>query len=156
MERVIRKLYEGIRDKDPAAIRECYHPEATFDDPVFDLQGASVPAMWHMLCEGGKDMEVSYHSVRFDGRDTGAGQWEASYTFSLTGRRVHNRMRSTFRFKEGRIVAQKDRFDFWRWSRQALGLPGLLLGWTPFLRGRIRKRARGNLDKFLASHPEYR
>lgn len=58
--------------------------------------------------------------------------------------------------KEGKIVGHVDHFDFWRWSRQALGAPGLLLGWTPILRGKIRSRARGNLDRFLAAHPEYR
>lgn len=159
MDNMIRQLYEGLKNKDAAAIAGCYHPDAEFSDPVFDLRGRGIVAMWHMLCEAGKDMVVSYRDIRSQGTDgsgSGSGHWEAVYTFSLTGRKVHNKMDSTFRFKDGKIIGHIDRFGFWRWSRLALGLPGLLLGWTPILRGKIRARARGNLDRFLASHPEYR
>jgi hypothetical protein len=38
----------------------------------------------------------------------------------------------------------------WAWSRQALGAPGLLLGWTPFLRRKIRAQAAANLEKYIA------
>ncbi len=155
MEDVIRRLYEGIKNKDAAAIRTCYHPEAKFDDPVFDLKGGEVPAMWHMLTTAGKDMVVTFRDIRSDGA-TGSGHWEAVYTFSATGRKVHNKMDSAFSIKDGKIIGHRDRFAFWRWSRLAMGLPGLLLGWTPILRGKVRARARGNLDKFIASHPEYR
>lgn len=44
-----------------------------------------------------------------------------------------------------------DHLDFWRWSRQALGTPGLLLGWTPFLKAKVRTQAGANLQKILAS-----
>lgn len=155
MDELIRRFYEALKTRDCQAFAACYHPEAEFHDPVFDLRGKRVPAMWHMLCEAGKDMAVTYRDVRASG-DTGRGHWEAAYTFSLTGRKVHNRMDSVFRFRDGRIIEHRDRFDFWRWSRAALGPPGLLLGWTPILRARVRKQAAGNLEKFLARHPEYR
>ena len=31
----------------------------------------------------------------------------------------------------GKIVRQEDKFSLWRWSSQALGTKGSLLGWTP-------------------------
>ncbi|MDB5894551.1 MAG: snoaL-like protein, partial [Rhodoferax sp.] len=37
------------------------------------------------------------------------------------------------------------------WSRQALGAPGMLLGWTPMLRNKVRAQAAANLRKFLAA-----
>jgi hypothetical protein len=43
--------------------------------------------------------------------------------------------------------------DFWPWSRQALGAPGLLLGWTPLLRAKVQRQAGANLRKDLASQP---
>ncbi|MEN9670596.1 MAG: hypothetical protein RL018_873, partial [Pseudomonadota bacterium] len=43
-----------------------------------------------------------------------------------------------------------DSFNFWAWSRQALGAPGLLIGWTPFLRAKVQATANDNLQKFLA------
>lgn len=73
-------------------------------------------------------------------------------TFGQTGRPVHNRIRAEFAFADGLIVDHVDRFDFWRWSRQALGLPGLLLGWTPALQAKVRAQAQGRLEQFLATH----
>ena len=46
---------------------------------------------------------------------------------------------------------QRDRFDFWRWARQALGAPGWLLGWSPLLRNKVRATAAKNLARFMAS-----
>ena len=37
------------------------------------------------------------------------------------------------------------------WARQALGPPGLLLGWTPVIRTAVRRKARAGLDEFLAA-----
>jgi hypothetical protein len=152
---VIESLYRAIDSKDIGAISGCYHPEAHFRDEVFDLRGRLVPAMWHMLCEGGKDMRITWRELRAEG-DQGRGHWDATYTFSRTGRKVVNRIDSEFRFRDGRIVEQRDRFPFWRWSGMALGAPGYLLGWTPLIRGSVRKIAAGNLEKFLDRHPEYR
>jgi hypothetical protein len=49
----------------------------------------------------------------------------------------------------GLITKQVDTFDFWTWSTQSLGLPGLLLGWTSYLQGTVRARAVGKLERFL-------
>ena len=57
---------------------------------------------------------------------------------------------AAFRFRDGLIVEHRDRFDFWRWSRQALGAPGLLLGWTPMLRNKVRAQAATKLALFRA------
>ena len=46
------------------------------------------------------------------------------------------------------VIRHVDRFDFWRWSRQALGAPGWLLGWTSLLRGKVRAQAAKGLAAF--------
>ena len=67
---------------------------------------------------------------------------------------VHNIIEAKFEFDDAGLVKRhRDSFDFWRWSRQALGAPGILLGWTPFLRGKVRTTAAANLKKFLAQKP---
>ena len=64
---------------------------------------------------------------------------------------VHNIIEAKFEFDQaGLITRHRDSFDFWRWARQALGAPGMLLGWSPFLRGKVRAQAAANLKKFLA------
>ena len=63
-----------------------------------------------------------------------------------------NEIRAEFVFKDGLIVEHRDHFDLWRWSRQALGLKGLLLGWLPPVQAAIRRQARQGLASFQARH----
>lgn len=107
-----------------------------------------------MLTSAGSDLQVTHKNVQADGA-RGSAHWEARYTFSRTKRPVHNILEAEFRFRDGKIVWHRDTFDFWRWSRMALGPTGLLLGWTPIVRDQVRKTASANLEKFVAAHPEY-
>lgn len=146
---LITTFYESFQRGDAAAMGACYHDEATFKDEAFDLKnGAEVRAMWAMLVSSGKDLKVSFRDVKAVG-DQVTAHWDAHYTFSRTGRRVHNRISARFSFKDGLIVKHHDVFDFWAWSRQALGLSGLLLGWTPFLQNKVRSTAMGGLRKYM-------
>lgn len=61
-----------------------------------------------------------------------------------------NPIRSQFGFLEGRILAYRDAFDFWAWSRQALGIPGWFLGWTPWSRRKFQAEARRQLAAYMA------
>ena len=152
---VITELYEALSRRDHEAMAACYHDEATFTDPVFEeLEGPEVAAMWHMLCEQGTDLRVSYDNVRADG-DTGSATWEARYTFGASGRKIHNEISSTFTFQDGLIKTQVDEFDLYRWTRQAVGWSGALIGWTKKARSQVRQIAEDNLDRFLEKHPEY-
>ena len=81
--------------------------------------------------------------------ERGKAHWDARYTFTQTGRRVHNRIDARFLFRDGLIIRHEDTFSFWRWARQALGPAGLLLGWAPPLRAKVRSTARGNLRAFM-------
>jgi hypothetical protein len=112
-----------------------------------DLRGDEPGRMWRMLTEGGSDLEIEL--VEHDaGDESGSARWIARYSFTQTGRPVVNDVRATFRFADGLIGEHRDDFDFHRWARQALGLPGLLLGWTPFLRDKVRGQARARLDAY--------
>ena len=128
-----------------------YHPDATFKDEAFDLKsGKEAGAMWKMLLTAGKDLRIEFRDVRSDG-DSGSAHWEAWYTFSKTGRKVHNIIESQFEFKDGLIYRHRDHFNFWHWSRQSLGMTGWLLGWSGFLRNKVGTAAMKSLQAFLAS-----
>ena len=149
-EAVIRRFYSAFQQRDAAGMIACYAPDVQFSDPVFtDLRGAAAGAMWKMLCERGKDLRIEFRDVRADGT-TGSAHWEAWYTFSTTGRHVHNIIDATFEFRDGKITKHTDRFDLHRWSGLALGLPGKLLGWSPLLQNKIRAMARKGLDDYVA------
>jgi hypothetical protein len=63
---------------------------------------------------------------------------------------VHNVVSAQFTFEDGLIATHSENYDFWRWSRQALGSTGLMMGWSPMLRNQVRRQARGKLQRFLA------
>jgi len=144
---LISAFYEAFSRRDWAAMGACYHPAVHFTDAVFDLHGDQARAMWRMLCTRGRDLQVEFSGVSFAG-GVGRAHWDALYTFTATGRKVHNRVDARFAFQEGLIVRHEDSFDFWRWSRQALGAPGLLLGWSSFLHNKVRAQAARGLATF--------
>ena len=146
---LIKKFYSGFADRDAEVMASCYHEEAVFSDPGFGtLQGSEVGDMWRMLLErGGKDLLVIYSGLKADDH-RGLAYWEAVYTFSKTGRKVHNKVRSLFNFKEGLIIRHIDEFDFWEWSKMALGAPGTLLGWSGLLKNKVQTQARSMLKHY--------
>ena len=144
---LIDGFYAAFRARDANAMAACYHPDATFHDPVFDVSGPEVADMWAMLCERGRDLTLDWRDVRADDRE-GFAHWEPRYTFSVTGRPVHNRIDSHFMFRDGKIAAQADSFSLWRWSGMALGPKGAALGWTPFVKNAIRAQARSGLARW--------
>ncbi len=144
---LIKTFYNAFQRKDHETMAQCYHPEAYFRDEAFELTGKEIGSMWHMLCERGKDMTLEFSVAEKDG-DISA-HWEPKYSFSQTGNFVHNIIDAEFEFRDGKIIKHVDSFNFWSWSRQALGAPGLLLGWTPFLRNKVSQMAMDNLKKFI-------
>lgn len=146
---VLERFWTALEARDGEAMATCYSADADFADPVFRLHGGEIGAMWRMLMGDAKDLQVDAGSLVIDD-EVGTGVWEATYTFTMTGRRVHNRIRSRFVAKDGFIIQQRDSFPFWKWSRMALGAKGTLLGWTPMVRRAVQKRARKRLDSFMA------
>ncbi|CAN5883215.1 nuclear transport factor 2 family protein [soil metagenome] len=143
----ITMLYQALQAGNAEAMAPLYHPEATFRDPVFDLTGSDIGDMWRMFCAAGADLTVEFSNVAADDR-WGTARWKASYTFPPTRRSVHNFIEAGFEFEDGQIVVHRDCFDLRAWARQATGVPGLLLGWTPWMQNRIRQSAADQLKRF--------
>jgi ketosteroid isomerase-like protein len=140
-EELIERFYAAFGARDGAAMAACYAPDAVFSDPVFgELRGADPGRMWVMLTGRAQDLAITLESHSANDA-TGEAHWLADYTFGATGRRVHNDVRARFVFRDGLIAEHHDQFSFYAWSRQALGPAGLLLGWTPILRGKVRGQA---------------
>ena len=147
---LIERFYTAFQRRDAEAMAACYAANAAFRDPVFTLEGARIGAMWGMLCARGADLCIEFGNLAADDRG-GSADWQAWYTFSTTGRPVHNVIRASFRFAGGLIAEHVDDFDFWRWSRQALGPAGIVLGWSPLLRRKVQGQAALALDRFIAA-----
>ncbi|WP_118972508.1 nuclear transport factor 2 family protein [Taibaiella koreensis] len=146
---LIEQFYTAFAHADAETMVACYALGIVFEDPAFGrLEGVAAADMWRMLVKPG--LRLTFDRVWAEG-DKGGAHWEARYRFSQTGRTVVNRIEASFVFRDGKIVQHTDRFDFYRWSRQALGLPGWLLGWTPYLKQKVRQQALRKLQQFQAS-----
>ena len=147
-EELLTAFYSALADGSAETMAASYADDATFSDPVFpDLDADGVRNMWRMFCAGGTDLAVTFSDVRADAA-AGSARWEPVYTFPKTGRKVHNVIDSTFTFRDGLIVRHRDDFDFYRWSRMALGPVGVALGWTPVVRNQVRQQAARQLRRF--------
>jgi ketosteroid isomerase-like protein len=153
---LVARFYAAFAALDADRMAACYADDARFEDPVFTLAGReAIGAMWRMLCEavranGGGPWRLAARDIAADDRN-GRAHWEAWYRFSATGRDVHNVVDARLEFRHGLIAGHRDDFPFWAWSRQALGAPGWLLGWTPMLRAKVRAQAAARLAAFRAT-----
>ncbi len=148
-EKLIRDFYAAFAKRDAAGMAACYHRDIAFSDPAFPmLRGKEATAMWAMLCGRGKDLEIILGNVSGDA-EGGRAHWEAKYTFSQTGRFVHNKIDAVFAFRDGKIVRHVDSFSFWAWSSQALGAIGIMLGWFGPIKAMVRKKAGKSLVDYM-------
>ena len=148
---LITRFYEAFQRLDAEAMSACYTDDVLFSDPVFgELRGQNATDMWRMLTSRAKDITLTFDQVQADAQ-RGSAHWVATYEFGQTGAIVINDIQARFVFRDGKICEHHDHFDLWRWSRQALGAKGLLLGWTPLVKNAIRAQAHKGLKAFQAS-----
>ena len=142
MKELIERFYTAFAAGDVETMASCYHKDARFSDPVFpELDGKDeVMKMWRTLVGRSDDIRIVLGEHAADDRH-GTAHWTATYTFTTTGRHVVNEIDAKMIFRDGLIVDHTDSFDFWKWSRQALGAPGLLLGWSPMLKKKVRAQS---------------
>ena len=147
---LIENFYTCFKNKDYKGMQACYADNAVFNDPVFiNLNAGQVKAMWQMLISTAKDLRIQFSNITTDGRFVHA-HWDAYYTFSKTGKKVINSIDATFEIENGQIIKHTDKFSFYSWARQALGITGILLGWTDVIKTKIQTTAKNNLEKFMA------
>lgn len=156
----IQRFYTAFAHLDADGMARCYADSVAFDDEAFSLRGKTqTMGMWDMLLSAtrthGLDAWRLTHSQVSANAHEGRALWEAHYRFTRTRRLVHNRIEAHFVFDEqGLIIQHRDRFDFWAWSRQALGAPGWLLGWTPWLQAQVAQQAKAQLHRHLKKRAE--
>ncbi len=140
----IQTFYQCFQNLDWQGMNNLYHEDVMFSDPGFgQLDSTRTNAMWEMLCENAQDFKLE-----FKVNSSSEAHWEAWYTFSQTGRPVHNIIEATFTFKDGKIIRHDDLFDLHKWASQALGFKGWLLGGTGFFRKKLHAQTARMLDKF--------
>jgi ketosteroid isomerase-like protein len=152
---LITTFYKAFANQDAEGMAACYAPDVVFEDPAFGrLEGQDAHDMWRMLmARGGGATEVSFGNVQSDGEKASA-DWMARYSYGTKKRMVVNEVRAEFIIRDGKIVKHTDKFNLWLWARQALGLNGLLLGWSAFFKARMNDTTRGMLASYQASNSQ--
>ena len=134
MKSLIETFYTAFQKKDAATMISCYHDNIIFQDPAFgELNGEDAKAMWRMLCQNATDLRIEFSDISASLKK-GSAHWEAWYSFSKTGRKVHNIVEAEFEFKDSKIIKHTDTFNLHKWASQAMGWKGKLLGGTAFLK----------------------
>ncbi|HMO61869.1 MAG TPA: nuclear transport factor 2 family protein [Ferruginibacter sp.] len=149
-EALVHQFYAAFQQLDYTTMNSCYSDDIVFYDPVFELlRGDEARYMWQMLCSNAKDFSLSFGNIVALDDEYCTCDWQATYTFSVTGRRVVNHIRANMRFANGKIIEHSDAFSVHRWSSQALGFSGWLLGWNSFFQRKIKNKAKRNLLRFI-------
>jgi ketosteroid isomerase-like protein len=150
---LIHNFYAAFQNLDAEGMKKYYHPDIRFSDPAFpDLKAEQVGAMWSMLIEnlkkGKGGWRLEFSGIQAD--DTsGTAHWEAHYTLSSTGNKVHNIIDARFTFRDGKIIRHVDSFDFYRWARMGFGFKGTLLAWAPFFKKKVQATVKNLLIKYM-------
>ena len=148
MEDLVKQFYDAFTKGDAETMSTCYHENIVFEDPAFgELKGKDAGDMWRMLCSQSQDLKIEYEILNCNS-DEATITWNAWNTFSRTGKPVHNIIHAHMRFQDGLIVEHRDVFDLHRWSGQALGLQGKLLGWSSFFKKKLQQQTGNLLAKY--------
>lgn len=147
---IIKKFYTSFSKGNVKGMLECYHKDIVFQDPVFGkLKGERAVKMWEMLLSQKKeDTKINFDNIQATTKN-GKANWVAEYIYGDKKRRVVNRVSANFKFKDGKIIEHFDTFDLWEWTKQALGITGFLIGWTPYMKNKIQLTTNKRLNEFM-------
>ncbi len=133
-EELLTRLFQRLNAHDSDGMADCYHEKATFNDIAFTLSGRKqIYAMWDMICSPNKDgvpSDIKAAVQELSANDsTGRAVVVEDYTYRDTRLPVHNKIISTFEFRDGLIFRQKDDCDPVCWANQAFGgVKGFIAG----------------------------
>ncbi|MBK7467080.1 MAG: nuclear transport factor 2 family protein [Saprospiraceae bacterium] len=147
---IIENFYRAFAASDIEGMLSCYHDKIQFEDPAFGkLEGDRAKNMWRMLLlSSNGEIKLSFSNVEAD-ETSGSAYWIAEYYFSKTGRKVINHVQASFHFQDGLIIKHKDQFSLYKWAKQALGMTGVLIGWSSFFKHKMQKGTNTLLDNFM-------
>ncbi|MFT3703366.1 MAG: nuclear transport factor 2 family protein [Agriterribacter sp.] len=147
---IIERFYTAFQQQNAAGMNACYSDDIIFSDPVFlILKGDEVRSMWEMLCKNAKDFSLTFSDIELLDEEYATCRWQATYTFSKTGRKVKNNIKAYMRIIDGKITEHSDAFRLSTWLSQAFGWKGVLFGWTGFMKRAVQNTAKKNLLKYM-------
>ncbi|MDR5591019.1 nuclear transport factor 2 family protein [Christiangramia sp. SM2212] len=146
---LIQQFYQSFARADAEGMITAYHENVVFKDPAFGkLEKERARSMWRMLLSRNNEIHITHKILETSG-NTAKVAWTAIYNYGPKKRKVVNHVTAHLVFQDAKIIKHTDKFNLWNWSRQALGLSGFLLGWTPFMKKKIQQKTNSLLHKFM-------
>ena len=116
--------------------------------------------MWRMICtpdEHRKEIKIKVDVENLEANDsTGRAVIVDDYTFRLSGKPVHNKIESKFKFSDGKIIEHIDDCDASDWASQAYAgiwmLPGVFLGRIETIRRGLAMKKLRKFDPTAFAH----
>lgn len=145
----IEQFYTAFSEGNTEEMLKHYHDDVVFEDPAFGkLKGKRANAMWRMLLSK-KEKSGLRLQFNVNKNSENKANWIATYNYGPQKRKVINHVSATFKFKDGKIIQHQDSFNLWKWTQQALGFSGYLLGWSNFMKKKIQQTTAKTLDQFI-------
>ena len=150
--KIANQFYAAFQNLDAETMNSFYSKDAQFSDPAFgELNHEDLTAMWAMLCASQKETNFRLEFEILETSDNYAKvYWQAWYTFSKTGRKVHNQITAQLTIQNGKITEHHDHFNLYNWAKQALGFSGWLMGWSNFFQRKLQTQTKSLLKRFQA------
>lgn len=146
---LIQQFYAAFQDRNGAIMKAFYSSQTQFSDPAFGpLRGEEIGDMWTMVCQNiSENGRIQLLEIQEHGNEV-SGVWEAHYLFGKKQRKVRNVISFRMTIQNGKIVEHHDHFPMYAWAKQAFGINGWLLGWTPFFQKKVRQRCLQLLHRY--------
>lgn len=149
---IIHNFYQSFSEGNAERMIANYHENIEFKDPAFGtLKGARAKNMWRMLLSRNNDIQISYEILEVT-KTSAKVNWTARYNYGPQQRKVINHVTAYINFENAKIIKHTDEFSLWIWSRQALGISGLFLGWTGFMKKKIQQKTSHLLENYISKN----
>ncbi|WP_342269364.1 nuclear transport factor 2 family protein [Spiroplasma endosymbiont of Aspidapion aeneum] len=150
---IINEFYSAFKKGDYQKMNSLYGEDIIFNDSIFkDLDYLQVTSMWEMLLSKKEESKFSIeYEVLLDHNDEYYVMWSAHYLFGPKRRKVSNIVKSEMVIKDKKIALHTDVFDFYKWSKQAIGIASILFGKRKFFHNKICSVANKNLMNYISN-----
>lgn len=138
---IMEQFYDAFSRRNPADMNCFYTNNIYFSDPIFGLlDGDKVKEMWKFMCANTLELSLLHRNFSDRGDHYFTYEWVANYRFLPTGKKVLLKAKAYMKIENGEIIEHSDAYSFYKWVRQAYGIPGWLLGWSSVFKKRVRKK----------------
>lgn len=149
---IIESFFDALYHENSKLLNSFLTDDIVFEDPIMGrLEGDEVRYWWQLLCEKVQDFTLEYHKIEVKGDEVYA-EWETSYTFYATQRKVRNQLKTQFIIKDGKIESQKDSISYQKWIKQVIGNKASFFIKGTVMQKGIQKQAKALLKAYMRNN----